>query len=281
MRVKIIAIILFAFSISTVYSQVPGYMGHRLLVSPIIGPILSIPFDTYSEDGTGGGGAKFKIKPKFGVALDFAYNRQRTIGVRYTYTKTDLSMPVFYKDIYQQGYPFLTAFYSPASVSCHSIGLRFTKYISGNIPAPLGMHWGVTAGLGIATFNDPKGVFPNYNNPKKGPYLTSILPDIIPYWGIRRGLGKRFMWSANVEFNFIALCYIGLNYDFEPYGNETLFGGYSTDNDIQAKPAGHFQHKVTKHTTAMAYYYSNLFGVSLELSFLPFKFILSNTSLLL
>lgn len=260
------------FSASTIYSQVPGYMGRRLLITPTIGPNLNIPFSVYDDDSFGSsGGSEFSVRPKFGLAIDFAYSRQRTIGLKYSYSNTQLSMPVFYKvNNNNYGYPFLTAFYSPANVRSHSLGIRYSKYISGNIPAPLGMYWGVTAGIGIASFNDPKGVFPNYSNPKIGTYLTSVLFDVIPYWGIRRGIGKRFMWSANIEFNFIALCYLGLNYDFNPYGNESLFGGYSTDSDIQSKPAGYFQRKVTKNTTAMAYYSSNLFGITLELSFLPF-----------
>lgn len=258
-----------ALLVSTILSaQVPGYMGRKLLVSLTISPNVSFPFDSYDEY-EGGGGTKFKVKPRFSGIVEYVYNRRRSIGFKYSYLKTTgLNIPIFYK-IPGIAYPFTVGGYAPASVSAHSIGLRYIKYTSGNLPAPLGRYWGVYGGVGIATFNDIKGAFLNIDGKEKGPYMTRVLPDINFFIGTRRGIGKFLMYSLNIEFNVAALSYVVFNSDFDPYLTSTPWGG-TYSSDISYKPAGYFQNSVNRDATGKAYYYSNLLGVSLELTLLPF-----------
>ncbi|UPT66814.1 MAG: hypothetical protein M0D57_20675 [Sphingobacteriales bacterium JAD_PAG50586_3] len=76
-------------------------------------------------------------------------------------------------------------------------------------------------------------------------------------------MGKRLLLGFNMEFNWWAMIYMGLNFDSDPYNNN------SGSVDLSDKTVGEFQHIVIKDATKQAYYYSNMINLSLDITFLP------------
>lgn len=246
---KIIILILVATA-TNIAAQVPGYKGKRMLISANIAPSLISPIigDGNSSSST----IKYRIRPRFGGSFDYVVNRKSTLGFRYTFLNIG--------DMSTEYYDGAISGEAPISVSVQSFDLRWTRYRSGNLPAPLGVYYGWNLGLGISSLVDKDGLMLDPNGKKKkGVYLSSIHPDVIGFFGVRRGIGSRVMWGISVELNFAYMGYL-----FSALGD-----GKDASEIEGTSEDGKWTYLDNKAIARSAYYNSNTFNLTLELSFLP------------
>lgn len=244
-------IFLFLVAIATnMAAQVPGYKGKRMLISANIAPSLISPI--LGDEGSYGSPLNYRIRPRFGGSFDYVVNRRSTLGLRYTFLNIG--------NLAYSYYDGSTSGVAPISVGLHSINLRWTRYRSGNLPAPLGVYYGWNLGLGISSLVDKEGkLLDPYGEKKKGVYVNGIHPDVIGFIGIRRGIGSRVMWSISAELN---LAYVGYLLSFVSDGKDASeIDGTSED--------GKWTYLDNKFIARSAYYSSNTFNITLEFTFLP------------
>jgi hypothetical protein len=257
MTFKYIYTFVFLAFVSNLFAQVPGFMGKRLLITANVGPSFAIPFSTYGAD------TDYKFRPKLGITTEYTISRKISLGFKYTYSKTNLTMSVYEKSPFYFG-EFDELYTTPAVVNNHTLSFRWTKHRSGNLPAPLGFYSGHDFGIGFGSFVDTKGLIPNENGKfKKGTYLTAVLPNLSTFIGSRRAIGKHLMLGFNMELNWIATGYVLFNFDYDPFNNNT------GSVDLSDKTAGEFQYMVSRNAARLSYYYSNLLNLSLDITFLP------------
>lgn len=264
-------LLLISLLVSTVLAaQVPGYQGRRFLISANIGPNFILPngySGDYNDVVDGSSFNSFKIRPRFGASIDWTLNRKSTIGIKYSLVQMGANAPVYSLEPGWMGYPdeVLYTGDGSAKIKCHSVGLRYTKYgrRNDNLPAPLGTFGGYQLGVGLSQFYDVDGRFLTRNGiVNKGLYLTTIHPDVIVFFGVRRGIGKRMMWSFLTEFNFAYLGFIVADVNWDIRNMPELEPG--------TNEAGKHQYIANKYLARSNYFNSNIINLTFELTFLPF-----------
>lgn len=264
---KIIILISLAVS-ATLAAQVPGYMGRRFLISANLSPNVILPVEFDGDYLYGNYPVNsFQIRPRFGASVDWTLTRNQTIGIKYSFVQTGASAPIYY--LQSGGFWYPDEVWSGGNargvVKSHSIGLRFAGYgrRDNNLPAPVGLFGGYQLGVGLSQFYDTKGQFLRPDGKvRKGLFVTTAHPEVILFIGIRRGLGKKVMWSFLSEFNFAYLGYFLGDINWEENNPASEVKGTNA--------AGQEQYITNKYIARGIYYNANLFNLTFEFTFLPF-----------
>lgn len=259
-NIYIYLLIVSGFAFNTALAQVPGYRGKRTLFTANIAPAMVLPVNF--ETGTNIS-YNFKIAPRVGFTLEHVYNRKRSIGLNYAYNAFEDKVGR-YKTFFAS--PGSSVVYgtidgsSPVKLKQHRLGLVLLKGTSGDLPAPLGSHFGFDLGVDIMSLYDTKG---NLEYPdstfSKGKYNSLLKPHVYFIYGYRRALSKSVLLSMQFELN---LYYIVNAYSTALAGSDYMPEGESF--------AGQEQYTLNKDLLRKYQLLSNFTTITLQLSFLAF-----------
>lgn len=266
MKLKFIYILLLCGFIKNANAQAPGYMGKRFMFSFFASPNLTVPTSYTYGNNSNDKIIRAKVHPRLGGSIDYIYARRFTIGLKYSHTSLNVSIPRYYQpnnnpNVATQGKDF------PAASNCHSIGLRWTKYLTGNLPAPVGGFYGFNLGMTISRLKYEKHSFLELDGTmNEGTTTGKVLPSAFIFGGIRRGIGKYLMFSFTMDLNLTYPVYYARFSRFDPDNLNA-----SPGNDIEGKNmASKTQYLMNRFMINSAYYNSYIFSLGVEFTLLPF-----------
>lgn len=195
---KLITLTLFLLGAAVVNAQIPGYLGKKLSLginanfAPAgIGKIL---FPTYD--------IKYHSTiPLFNISmladLDLAVSRRSSIGFRYDYAATNVDVRNYVSTIED---------FSPLNFKTHTVLFKWNRHKKRDeLPAPVGLMRGWSAGVSIVNVYDVRGEFVNDAGTKaKGKYTTTIIPQLMYSFTYRNVLYKRLMLTTGINIGVLA-----------------------------------------------------------------------------